>query len=134
MKRVEFGILHVLYFSIIMHLSQDLKLSLTSKEGWMINQTLNVPLYGFELEKFKKEIGDLAFIESLNEKLRLILDPAEGSQNTVILHFQNLNELSNFRKAFFAACEIAEQWEFPILTGYSWEESRNLMKDMDSSI
>lgn len=86
------------------------------REKEIIIQTLNVPLKAFGYDRFEEKIG----VKEI-EKLKFII---KGFENLSSIEKDNLFLIL---KAFIYARDIIDWNEYFTITGYSWEESTDLI-------
>ncbi len=87
-------------------------MKLNERQVLIINQTLAIPLMAFGLQRFIDKMGE-ENVARLREILPLIKESGEVSSDVKRLVLSG----------FIVARDIADEQEYPTLTGFSWDES-----------
>lgn len=102
------------------------------KELEIISRALGVPLGAFGLELW---LGETRLTK---EKLRRLYDKLEFflAKDNAILILANITnkEIKDLSLAFKVACKIIEEWQFHIMTGYSWQEAQAVSKELEDIV
>lgn len=105
-----------------------MEIELTKSEFNLLNSVIYYPVASFGMNKVLSATG---LKEARVKELVEIVEKAEHNGDAEVVTLKlNPADVKDLANIYSISCDIVDEIEMPLITGYSWEESQDLVKKL----
>ena len=113
----------------------SVKITFSRLEVQMLEQLLNYVLSQITIPSVKKRLGlSRMRYERFNNLVKSASKELDKKHKDNIDLLIDKSEYENLLLAFQSAMDYAEEWEFPIATGYSWNDALRMRERLEHAL